>query len=369
MSDKIRSSTSSLPATRTPPADEPATSTKPSTLGTSTSASGAADANGVSGAGASAPAATPDAPATPKPDQFTSGGAVSNTGAVNSADPRRGLPDTLLQKTTEAGTPVRVQHGDDPGDFYCEHAFYLGQKTANEPGSAVVKNAQGERLVGFLHVPPDSHTNSEPLASIDPAQRHDGMREVVGSAMKGYFDEAAPRVAGDVRMLVTGYERFGSVRNNPTGDFVSNADNITEGLRRSFGDRLLSDQPELVDGALRYRVRDEAGAERRLLVQPKSMPVDDTAISGRDNSLQSAIRDFGPHAVLSMGVAYGTSFRAEFHADDGGLTQAAGGEPVHNDRQDPAINLPDNYSLARAIQRGSAPPPIPVSSLPRVPRM
>ena len=36
-----------------------------------------------------------------------------------------------------------VVHGDDPGDFYCEHAFFSGQQAAAAPGSAVATNGSG----------------------------------------------------------------------------------------------------------------------------------------------------------------------------------------------------------------------------------
>src|SRR5690606_9265333 len=116
---------------------------------------------------------------------------------------------------------ARVVHGDDPGDFYCEHAFFVAQKTAQDSSSSVLTNARGEKLVGFLHVPPDDHTYRAPDASLDQGQRQEAMREVIGAGLRGYFEDAAERTSGDVRLLLTGYGKFQSVQNNPTGDFVS----------------------------------------------------------------------------------------------------------------------------------------------------
>ena len=82
----------------------------------------------------------------------------------------------------------------------------------------VLKNAAGERLVGFLHVPRDAATDvAAPVT--DQATRHAGTREVIGAALRGYVDEAHRAGTEPTRILLTGYGTWGGVLNNPTGDF------------------------------------------------------------------------------------------------------------------------------------------------------
>ena len=293
------------------------------------------------------PAGTPGMPTS---DGFSLGGSVHTAS-------RAGLPDVLHV----APGGMKVVHGSDPGDFYCEHAFFIGQREAQSPSSSIVKNQAGESLVGFLHVPPDAHTYRDPDPSIDVDQRHVNMRSVVGSALRGYFEQALPHVgAGEVKLLLTGYTTFHSVKNNPTGDFVSHVKNIDAALESAFGAQLLTKQGQVRPGAggdayrLAYTILDPStGARRELLIEARKLPVADEALAESDaRSIPHAIRSFSPHAVLSMGVAGGPDFMAEFHADDGGLELTSGAR--HAGYRQPTTSHPDNYSLARAIHLGSA---------------
>ena len=264
---------------------------------------------------------------------------------------RGGLPAVLLQ-TAKA----RVVHGDDPGDFYCEHAFFTSQQTAALPSSSVLKNAQGERLVGFLHVPRDAATDKAGAVD-DQDARHDGTRDVVGAALCGYVADAGASVGGALRILLTGYEQWGSVQNNPTGDFVSHPQNVDAAMARGFGRTLMTRHGIRVGGddhsdVWRYRVRDDAaGRDREVLIEARRLPVDDNAIDGGPRSLQTAIAKFQPHGVINMGVHGGADFIAEHHADDGGIN-VVDGKQVHDDAFGPRVNLADNFALPRAIQRG-----------------
>ena len=105
---------------------------------------------------------------------------------------------------------------------------------------------------------------------------------------------------------------------------------------------------------LAYTILDPStGARRELLIEARKLPVADEALAESDaRSIPHAIRSFSPHAVLSMGVAGGPDFMAEFHADDGGLELTGGAR--HADYRQPTTSHPDNYSLARAIHLGSA---------------
>ncbi len=276
--------------------------------------------------------------------------------ATPADDGRGGLPAVL--KRTSAGLEVR--HGTDPGDFYCEHMFFTAQGHAMHPGSTVLSNSHGERLVGFLHVPGDAHLSAAP-ESYRQADRHRGTREVVGAALRGYYDQAARQVDGPVRLLVTGYGAFQGITNNPTGDFVSHRVNLDAAMRHAFGDALLTPRGRQVASAdgeaeYAYRVRDESGRERELRILAVTMPVDDRAIDGRSaRSVQRTMDRFGPHAVLSLGVsAAAPAYLAEHHADNGGLA-LRDGRFVHDASQDPTVSLPDNFSLARAIHSAGRP--------------
>src|SRR4051812_11251638 len=75
---------------------------------------------------------------------------VMGTRNVAKAVKNGGLPDVLLSSAN-----ATVVHGKDPGNFYCEHMFFVAQREANQPGSCVLTNSCGEKLVGFLHIPMD----------------------------------------------------------------------------------------------------------------------------------------------------------------------------------------------------------------------
>lgn len=273
--------------------------------------------------------------------------------------PHAGLPDTLFQSPN-----ATVIHGTDPGDFYCEHVFYASEAQAAAPGSAVQRNASGERLTGFLHLPDDQWTGGAGGAYTE-ADRHRGTREVVGAALRGYYDDLAPQVRQDpLRIMLTGFGPFESIADNPTGDFVSHQENIDASMRAAFGANLLTASGTPVPGGsdggttLAYRVRDPAsGRTRTVQVHAEQLPVADTALDPRAaRSIENAYASFRPEAVISMGVYPGsTVFRAEHHADDGGMQQS-GRAYVHVPGAPERNAQPENYSLARAILRGTPSP-------------
>ena len=249
-----------------------------------------------------------------------------------------------------------VEHGDDPGDYYCEHALFVQQLYARNVG--IVTNAHGETLTGFLHVPHDAHTTDAPDAVIDPAVRYAQHREVIGSAVFGFFHDAKKMTNDDVRILLTGYGRFMSITNNPAGGFVSDTRNIDAAMQHAFGDALLTHtgepQPVRAGGdpndsrTLAYVVKDGAGS-RRILITAEQLDVADHELQDEPGSLVGAMRAVRPHAMLSLGVHGGTSFKVEFHADDGGLEVQTDGRLAHNGSKQPGRAFLDNYALARAI--------------------
>jgi pyrrolidone-carboxylate peptidase len=331
------------PKPYTPPTP-PASPTPVTTPSTTTPAS----TTPVDAASLVVPPVPPGTPGMPTSDGFTLGGSLSTAG-------RNNLPDVLHV----APGGMKVVHGSDPGDFYCEHAFFITQSEARSPTSSVVKNAAGETLTGFLHVPPDVHTYRDPEPGIDVDTRHKNMRSVIGAALRGYYEQALPSVTGDVKILLTGYTTFHSVKNNPTGDFVSHVKNIDAALESAFGAQLLTKQGQVRPGAsgdavrLAYTIVDpQTGSRRELIIEARKLPVADEALAENDaRSIPHAMRTFSPHAVLAMGVAGGPDFMAEFHADDGGLDLAGGAR--HAGYRQPTVSHPPNYSLARAIHVGS----------------
>lgn len=279
---------------------------------------------------------------------------------------RGGLPDTLATLLTG----MTVVHGSDPGDFYCEHAFFTSTAEALRAGTSILRNAHNEVLTGFLHVPPDRFTytryGDDANAVKVQAERHSERRDIVGAAIRGFYEDARQQLnGGDFRMLLTGYSQWGSVVDNPTGDFTGHAENVDAAMRRAFGADLITREGRVVttrdDAAgmkstvLEYQVKDDEARNgvRMVIVEAAQLPVTDEAINGGASSLQRLIERGRPHAVMSMGVAGGSAYQAEFHADDGGLkVDEATGAITHSDGVSASRSHPDNYALGRAIHRG-----------------
>lgn len=329
-----------IPPGSAPPAS-PSSSAAPSdaTPSSTTSAAGAATATSAAGADAAG-------------DTYASTGGSTAAASGDSAL-LGGLPDVLLER---AG--ARVIHGDDPGDYYCEHMFFSAQEAVANTAS-VAENDKGEKLIGFLHVPDDGYTRRAADGSYTLAERHERSWHVVGAAMRGFFDDAAARVTGPVRMLLTGYGPFMSARNNPTGELVAEKACLDEMMTRGFGTRLAGPGEELPvvpdDPAdtmrVSFTVKTPSG-DREVVVRAQRFPVDDTAIDPAEpGSVQAAMAAFEPHAVLSMGVWGGDTYKAEHHADDGGLDDSTG-SPRHSWRAPADRTMPKNFALARAIERG-----------------
>jgi hypothetical protein len=268
-------------------------------------------------------------------------------------------PPQLLATLANGMTVIQ---GSDPGDFYCEHAFFTSTREARTAGTSILTNRLGEVMTGFLHNPSDDFTYDASKTPVQ-AERHADRREIVGAAIRGFYEEARTRLAPDApfQMLLTGYAQWGGVVNNPTGDFVVHQENVDAAMQRAFGDALATRTGKVLqqsaDGErtrLEYRITDATtGRARTIVVEAVRLPVSDEAINGGPQSLQARIRDFQPHAVMSMGVAGGSSaYQAEFHADDGGLDLTAGAIR-HDDGKAPQINQPDNHSLGRAIRLGT----------------
>lgn len=108
------------------------------------------------------------------------------------------------------------------------------------------------------------------------------------------------------------------------------------------------------DALYEYRVRDpRTNEERRVQVLAAKMDVADTAIDNGPRSVQQKLRDFQPHAALSMGVYPGeTDFRAEFRADTGGMIPTGNGGWKEGPAGTKRESGP-NYAVGRAIWLGN----------------
>ncbi|MBI5510298.1 MAG: hypothetical protein HY903_16190 [Deltaproteobacteria bacterium] len=278
------------------------------------------------------------------------------TGAAAAQTPAAvGLPVRLYE------SPVAVvEHGGDPGNTYCEHVFFLAQEAAHAADSAVVTNRQGEKLVGFLHVPRDVYTGS--TRPFVPRERYAGIVEVVGAGLSGYVREVEARVpSGPVRVLLSGFGPFADtppVVSNATGDFVSHPENVDRAMRRAFGANLQSPkgrEVKLANGLapparlLEYDVVLASGL-RSVQILCLPLATDDTALDpASPTSLTGALARFRAHAVLSMGsrAVFGNTFIVEHHADADHLDLTL---PPESDAEvEDGVSLADNYSLARAI--------------------
>jgi pyrrolidone-carboxylate peptidase len=289
-----------------------------------------------------------------------------------------GLPENGVLGTT--GTGQRIGVGSDPGNYYCERAFYTSTEKANERGTSIVTNERGEALTGFIHISgrdrsqgPGNDWRPDPITTglrtdYNMAERQRGIAEVVGRGIRG-FAEDAQRARPDEpvhRILVTGYGQFNvddpdpsrRIANNPTGEFVSHKSNIDMAMQSAYGDRLVGPgRPvEGQPGTYRYDVRDPNDPTRTqgIEVRGQALPVNASAVNGSEQSIQRAVDTFRPHAVISLGVNGGNDHHeVEHHADNGGFTgqgttttEAPGTAATHA--------FPENYALARAISRVSA---------------
>lgn len=320
----------------------------------------------------SAAAAHP-APKTPKPttapptSQPTGWTPASRTGAtVNTGDgfspapaattqPLRGAggpPDGIEYMRTSGGVQVLSQR--EAGDYYCEHTCWVLNHEATQPGSSIARNAEGNPLVGFLHLPGE--------LDAEGPHRHDATREVIGAALRGDIDavRAAAPGTSPVRVMLTGYGAFQGVDNNPTGDFVSHPENLDAAMRQAYGDRLVGD-PRMIDspaGPVRqYSVRGEDGRPFEVQLLAKKLDVDDSAIDGGPKSLQTLLRTFRPQAALSMGVDPGAStYEVVTRSDHGGMVEREG--QLHHDDasmrwgREGSEQVQINDALGKAIEAG-----------------
>ena len=235
---------------------------------------------------------------------------------------------TSPQLTVKSGGP-------DMGNYYCEHTFFMLQHYAVNTCTTLARDAAGDALVGFMHVPDYEG---------DMAARHAATAQAVALALRGDLTAASAAVPeGPLRVLLTGFGPFPGVDHNPAGEFVGNADLIAKTVQLAF--------PGARGCGGTFTISDpRTGAPRILQVQTVTLPVSDSALN---DLLPQAITSFSPHAILSLGVSSRlapTTYVAEVRADDGGLARTPTGYQ-HGDSA-PTESL-TNGSLVRAIRVGA----------------
>ena len=289
---------------------------------------------------------TASTPSAPKGDSFAP--AAPQTVRVGAGGP----PDGTEYMRTSNGTPVLSQR--EAGDFYCEHTCWVLNHEATRTGSSIARNAEGNALVGFLHLPGE--------LDVPGPHRHDATREVIGAALRGNVDavRAGAPNANPVKVMMTGYGAFQGVDNNPTGDFVSHPENLDAAMRAAYGDRLVGD-PRMVEspaGPVRqYSVRGADGRAFDVQILARKLDVDDTAIDGGPKSLQQMLATFRPQAAVSMGVDPGArTYEVVTRSDHGGMVERNGA--LHHDDAsmrwgtEGSEQVQVNDALGKAIQAG-----------------
>lgn len=303
------------------------------------------------------------APAGATPVQNGSGGGAGGNGGTTDsfeASGRQAPRYAQGQQLGEAGN-TKVRTSREAGDYYCEHAFFITNEAAHKPGSSILRDANNQPMSTFLHFPGGK---DQPDAAADV--RHAETRQVVGTALRGYVDQAAGQVGANepINVMLTGYGTFGGAANNPTESFVSDPRNIDAAMAHGFGDALqrgedgqpLRTQTE-VNGqpVYRYTITDAEGRERNVDVMAARLTVDDNAINGGNTSLQSHIDAFQPNAVINMGVRPGgESYDFETRADDGGMRRTENGTYTDGDSSRRPEYEYENASGATAYERGAA---------------
>lgn len=294
----------------------------------------------------------PSAPApTPRPVGRAQGavrghlrGASSLDEQVQALAPREGqVVQRQTLHTTRGGADVVPS--TDGGDYYCEHTLYATD-AASEGSPSVLRDENDDAMVGFLHLP---GTRDRPGAP----DRHADTQEVTGLAIRGYYDAAVAQLpAGEpVRILVTGYAGFElGPADNPAGDFVTHQANIDAAVSEAFAASVEASSvtgPEATDGGSFMELIYELSDMNPLVIRAQLYPVDPRAIGGEADSIQDTMGEFGPHAVLSLGVAPSRDvYSVETQADTLDLHD-------HGYPTDPTEGR-TNRSLVGAMRRGAA---------------
>lgn len=225
---------------------------------------------------------------------------------------------------------ARVAPSNDAGGFYCEHALYVALRTA-----AAVPCLHGSRgpRVGFLHVPVDplatgADEDTEPLRADRKVRQH-ATAQVLGLALRSLCADARDEGAdGELRVLLSGFGPFRSIRDNPSGAFVADPALLTAVLWFAWGPVGVTEHSDVAAGERRLRCS-QGGAS--LSLHALHLSVEDAAL----DQLAARIRGLQPHVVVCMGVHSGETeiHRVETRASDRNLRWDGG---YHHEEDRPA---------------------------------
>ncbi len=265
---------------------------------------------------------------------------------------RRGHADLVAPSTdpwalqatgqTPGGLPVATSV--EAGGFYCEHLFFHTLQWAAAPLSPVGRDAAGDPLVGFLHVPGDDRSGPDGDPQLSRARALRELGALVSRTVDAWLvqlDRSSP--PGSLRGLLTGFAGWGQVRDNPSGAFVRDRRHLDAALA-AMGASV--DRAPVPRTRRDYRLPPRLGS-RSLQLTEQVLAVDDRTIDGGRWSIQRVLATAQPHFVLSLGVAAKRrGFSIELRATDLGL---GSDRDCHADHAPARGAATDNCALARAI--------------------
>ncbi|MFZ9887766.1 MAG: hypothetical protein ACO3JL_09710, partial [Myxococcota bacterium] len=136
--------------------------------------------------------------------------------------------------------PVAVRESDDAGHFYCGHTLFCTHallRAAHARSSSLFRPVLDDDhapLWGFLHVPPRTSSRIR-LAG----QGHTDVTSIaftVAAALAGYGEvlERSIPAAEPLHIALSGFGPFRDVVENPSGHFVTSAEEIRSTLQLAF---------------------------------------------------------------------------------------------------------------------------------------
>lgn len=269
--------------------------------------------------------------------------------------PSKPLPEAKYMKTSGG---IEVVSQREATDFYCEHALFVLNEEGNKAGTSIFKDSTGKPLVGFIHLAGALDRPGSPTRQAQTA-------EVVGAGLRGDVDSirATDPKTSPVKVLLTGYGPWGSVKDNCSGNFVSDPKNLDAAMKSGFGDALVGEGKTVqtpAGAAREYTLKDEkTGEPYTVQVLGKQLDVNDSAIDGGPSSLQTLLEQFKPQAAISMGTDPSSfSYDVVSRSDFGGLTREDG-KLKHDATKmlggaESREQETSNDSLGRAIAAGDA---------------
>ena len=242
---------------------------------------------------------------------------------------------------------VEVRESTWAGAYYCAHVLWMAHRWARAAHTSIAKDAHGDPLVGFIHVPADAETTDAAAPARPRQERHATTLRVLACALRGLAD-ALVDVAAPRRVLVSGFGPFAAVTSNPTGDLVADDACMSDVLSLAFG-KTPAALGALAGGQL------VAQAVEGLVVARVRLDVDDACLDA-DNvgSLPAAFERFRPHAHIALGVHRASAiYRVEVEPTTSGLRYVDGAPPRHERGRAADARHPRNHALVRAIERGA----------------